>query len=477
MAIQSRSGESAINSATLMGRLRGSAKKKTTAIRMKLSGCMHARDGSETGEQPSSIHEFLSSSPPARRHKHEETNAHGSSTHAWSQIRPHLQLELRSNHSQANISELSARPSGQFSISTVSLPSSVAAPGWENPPPDLTSKGEHESYTAYSRKCGAVTIETPNDFEQFRLKNHKQIETQADSTLPGKETLEEMVRNSLCRIYGSKHVAELPAADESVTSPQSSRYQPYSRPGSNKPVSYVIPALQAGYVQGVPPNLRAGHERHHSDMTNSPTSQNPHATDKQGREQYSWPLVDFEEEMFLNADPSRAGRPDDRRGLPKYQEPRIPDLDFASGRLEDEVAAVLGKLVVGERASTRSPMSRMGREHVHEMEAASPITNYVSPQTNSRGDCPPAQRVELEGTRYVTNISPERRRERQHQRQQTMSPVSPLSSEGGRVAYHDYNWPRFSEVQRYEDPAGEHSRRYRDRRREMRRDRAEERYR
>ncbi|KIW44672.1 uncharacterized protein PV06_03127 [Exophiala oligosperma] len=399
MAIQSRSGESAINSATLMGRLRGSAKKKTTAIRMKLSGCMHARDGSETGEQPSSIHEFLSSSPPARRHKHEETNAHGSSTHAWSQIRPHLQLELRSNHSQANISELSARPSGQFSISTVSLPSSVAAPGWENPPPDLTSKG--------------------------------------------KETLEEMVRNSLCRIYGSKHVAELPAADESVTSPQSSRYQPYSRPGSNKP--------------------------------------NPHATDKQGREQYSWPLVDFEEEMFLNADPSRAGRPDDRRGLPKYQEPRIPDLDFASGRLEDEVAAVLGKLVVGERASTRSPMSRMGREHVHEMEAASPITNYVSPQTNSRGDCPPAQRVELEGTRYVTNISPERRRERQHQRQhqrqQTMSPVSPLSSEGGRVAYHDYNWPRFSEVQRYEDPAGEHSRRYRDRRREMRRDRAEERYR
>lgn len=457
---------------------------------MKLSGCMHAREDSETGEQPSSIHEFLSSTPPARHHNHEETTGQSSYARAWSQFRPQPRLDLTSNHSQANISELSARPSSQFSISTVSLPSSLAAPGWENPPPGLTSKGESETYIAYSRKCGAVTIESPNDFEQFRLKQHQQIETQANSPLPGRETLEEMVRSVVRRANDSKHVAELPAAQESVsaknsspfaatlTQAQSSRYRPYSGPGSNKPVSYVIPALQAGYVQGVPPNLRAGHARHHSDMTNNPSSQNPHATDKQGREQhYSWPLVDFEEEMFLNADPSRAGRPDDRRRMPKYQEPRIPDLDFASGRLEDEVADMLGKLVVDDRRSGPSPYSRTGREPAHEMEAVSPITNFVKPQHHSRGDCPPAQRVELEGTRYVTNISPERRRERERQRQKTMSPVSPISSDGGRVAFHDYNWPRFSEVQRYEDPAGEHSRRYRDRRREMRRDRAEERHR
>ncbi|KAL6249800.1 hypothetical protein RBB50_003655 [Rhinocladiella similis] len=435
MAIQNHPGESAISSATLMGRLRGSAKKKTSAIRMKLSGCMHAREDSETGEQPSSIHEFLSSTPPARHHNHEETTGQSSYARAWSQFRPQPRLDLTSNHSQANISELSARPSSQFSISTVSLPSSLAAPGWENPPPGLTSKGESETYIAYSRKCGAVTIESPNDFEQFR-----------------RETLEEMVRSVVRRANDSKHVAELPAAQESVsaknsspfaatlTQAQSSRYRPYSGPGSNKP--------------------------------------NPHATDKQGREQhYSWPLVDFEEEMFLNADPSRAGRPDDRRRMPKYQEPRIPDLDFASGRLEDEVADMLGKLVVDDRRSGPSPYSRTGREPAHEMEAVSPITNFVKPQHHSRGDCPPAQRVELEGTRYVTNISPERRRERERQRQKTMSPVSPISSDGGRVAFHDYNWPRFSEVQRYEDPAGEHSRRYRDRRREMRRDRAEERHR
>ncbi|KIW15674.1 hypothetical protein PV08_05723 [Exophiala spinifera] len=499
MASQNHPQESSTHSATLMARLRGSAKKKTSAIRAKLSGCIHSSADGEPYEPASSIHEFLSSTPPVRQHMHEVTAAQNSYGGAWSRCRPQEQLDLRSNHSQANISELSARPSGQFSMSTVSVSSSTAAPGWENPPPGLTSKGEHATFIAYSRECGAAnlttTIERPDEFKRFPVQRHNQTERQANSTLAGEETLGQLVRSSLQRTDDSKHIAELPAAHESVsgtnstpiraTSTEPSRYQPYPGPGSKKPVSYVIPSLQAGYVHGVPPNLRAGHSRHRSDMTNAPSSQNPHASERRAREKYSWPLVDFEEEMFLNAEPARAGRPEPRCRLPKHQEPRIPDLDFSSGRLEDEVAAMLGALAVDDGASlTGPPITQSGRrEAVHEMEAIGPITNFVgSTQVHSRGgDCLPAHRVELEGTRYVTSISPERRRAQQRQqrqrRQSTMSPVSPLSSDGGRVAYHDYNWPRFSEVQRYEDPAGEHSRRYRDRRREMRRDRAAERYR
>ncbi|KAK7885420.1 hypothetical protein LTR67_010598 [Exophiala xenobiotica] len=465
--------------ATFMDRFRGSAKKKTNAFRKRLSGCINTGGDKGSTEQPSSVRDFLSCAPGVRQNQPQVLPVKKARARPQSEYLPKMHFDRKSNNSLANISEMSAGRSSQFSGSEVSLPSSFAAPGWEIPPADLIADREYNAYRPNFRRRNAIVFESSDDFEQFRTIKHDPVELVANDMPPGTRNQEHRAKtNCLPRPGAANHVAELPASVQPSAAVESTRvplansnggqYKPYPGTVVNKPVSYVIPALQAGYVGGVPPNLRAGHVRHVSDSTNGARSQHD-AIKQTSKEHYSWPLIDFQEEMFLNTDPSRAGLVNRQRRYPKHQEPRIPSMDFSEGKLEEEVSAMLGNLQVEERvADARSsfapPVSPLQGRTVHEMEAAGANTRHarVIPRNGSH----PGESVELEGTRYVTNI-PSRR-------QQTLSPVSPMSSDGARVSQHEYNWPRFSEVQRYEDPAEEYSRRYRDRRRDVRRERVEE---
>ncbi|KAK5451427.1 hypothetical protein LTS15_008191 [Exophiala xenobiotica] len=461
--------------ATFMDRFRGSVKKKTSAFRKRLSGCINTGGDKGSTEQPSSVPDFLSCAPGVRQNQPQVLSVKKARARPQSEYFPKLHFDRKSNNSLANISEMSAGISSQFSGSEVSLPSSFAAPGWEIPPADLIADRECNAYRPNFHRRNAIVFESPDDFEQHRTIKHDPVELVADDMPPGTRNQQHRAKtNCLPRPGAGNHVAELPAsvqpaaAVESTRVPLANSYQPYPGTVVNKPVSYVIPVLQAGYVGGVPPNLRAGHARHVSDSNNGTRSQHD-ATKQTSKMHYSWPLIDFQEEMFLNTDPSRTGLVNRQRHHPKHQEPRIPSMDFSEGKLEEEVSAMLGNLQAEERvADGRSgfaaPVSPLEGRTVHEMEAAAANTRHarVIPRNGSH----PGESVELEGTRYVTNI-PSRR-------QQTLSPVSPMSSDGARVSHHEYNWPRFSEVQRYEDPAEEYSRRYRDRRRDMRRERVEE---
>ncbi len=478
MTATAQPARSQSSSATFMDRFRGLAKKKTSAFRKRLSACINAGVDKGPTEQPSSVRDFLSCAPGVRQSQPRVTPVRKVSARPQSEYLPELHFDRKSNNSLANISEMSAGLSSQFSGSEVSLPSSVAAPGWEIPPADLIADREYKAYLPHSHRRNAIVFESPDDLEQFRTFEHGPVELGANAMPPGTRNQQHRAKmNLLPRPGAANHIAELSASGQSATTVESTRlplahshgcqYKPYPGTVVDKPVSYIIPALQAGYVGGVPPNLRAGHVRHFSDSTNGAHSQHD-ATKQTSREHYSWPLIDFQEEMFLNTDPSRAGFVNWHRRFPKHQEPRIPSMDFSEGKLQEEVSAMLGNLQVEERAADGrsgfvSPVSPLDRT-VHEMEAAAANTRHAPfiPRNGSH----PGEMVELEGTRYVTNL-PSRR-------QQTLSPVSPVSSDGARVSHHEYNWPRFSEVQRYEDPAEEYSRRYRDRRRDMRRERVVE---
>jgi len=396
MTATAQPARSQSSSATFMDRFRGLAKKKTSAFRKRLSACINAGVDKGPTEQPSSVRDFLSCAPGVRQSQPRVTPVRKVSARPQSEYLPELHFDRKSNNSLANISEMSAGLSSQFSGSEVSLPSSVAAPGWEIPPADL------------------IADRTRN--QQHRAK-----------------------MNLLPRPGAANHIAELSASGQSATTVESTR----------------LPLAHSHGCQYKP---------YPGTVVDKPHD----ATKQTSREHYSWPLIDFQEEMFLNTDPSRAGFVNWHRRFPKHQEPRIPSMDFSEGKLQEEVSAMLGNLQVEERAADGrsgfvSPVSPLDRT-VHEMEAAAANTRHAPfiPRNGSH----PGEMVELEGTRYVTNL-PSRR-------QQTLSPVSPVSSDGARVSHHEYNWPRFSEVQRYEDPAEEYSRRYRDRRRDMRRERVVE---
>ncbi|KIW49809.1 hypothetical protein PV05_11454 [Exophiala xenobiotica] len=440
MTATAQPARSQSSSATFMDRFRGLAKKKTSAFRKRLSACINAGVDKGPTEQPSSVRDFLSCAPGVRQSQPRVTPVRKVSAHPQSEYLPELHFDRKSNNSLANISEMSAGLSSQFSGSEVSLPSSVAAPGWEIPPADLIADREYKAYLPHSHRRNAIVFESPDDLEQFRTIEHGPVELGANAMPPGTRNQQHRAKmNLLPRPGAANHIAELPASGQSATTVESTRLPlAHSNGGQYKPYPGTV--------------------------VNKPHD----ATKQTSREHYSWPLIDFQEEMFLNTDPSRAGFVNWHRRFPKHQEPRIPSMDFSEGKLQEEVSAMLGNLQVEERAADGrsgfvSPVSPLDRT-VHEMEAAAANTRHAPfiPRNGSH----PGEMVELEGTRYVTNL-PSRR-------QQTLSPVSPVSSDGARVSHHEYNWPRFSEVQRYEDPAEEYSRRYRDRRRDMRRERVVE---
>ncbi|KAG9787947.1 hypothetical protein ABEF93_005168 [Exophiala dermatitidis] len=321
-------------------------------------------------------------------------------------------------------------------------------------------------------------IETPDDFDRFRV-------TELDS-----RPVE----------FSAANAPELEAVvvDSTPIPVENHRFVAY--PGRETKVSldnYIPPMLQAGWAGGVPRMLIAGRPTVVEEVNRS----TPNFCVYQGNGQqkqlpqsaqiigggskseeapvprYSWPLVDFDQELFLNSNPAQGRR--------RHQEPRIPSLEFEEdeghrglgleGHMLEKTQtrprqrgrrdAVVGHVVPGAfgNGSPVSPLN--GDDGVYEMEASASASSSKS----TVGGC--------RWSHATTTSDPIRPLPSQAPMQnagQSMSPVSPMDDDNARAAgvpvvkYHEYNWPRFSDVHEYQDPADEYSRRYRDRRRELR---------
>ncbi|KAJ9608327.1 hypothetical protein H2200_007315 [Cladophialophora chaetospira] len=229
------------------------------------------------------------------------------------------------------------------------------------------------------------------------------------------------------------------------TGPVGFRAYPGSPPP--KPAYYIPPVLQPGYANGVPPALRP----RYSAASLGP-SQNEDT--EPGTPSYSYPLVDLRDGLFLNANLSNPNV--------SYQDPRIPSIQFPSRGLQDEVSAELTRLYIPDHDEKQvfqpeprawmSPGSPM-HQNAYEVEASRPETSH-RPAPTAQVQRPPPIRTS------------------------TISPVSPLSSNAGRVSATEYNWPQYDWprfIDRdYIDPAEEHSRNYRERRRDLWRGRAQQ---
>lgn len=130
-------------------------------------------------------------------------------------------------------------------------------------------------------------------------------------------------------------------------------------------VHYIPPILQTGYFNGVPPALQA---RHSMPVMNAPEQKEVYTAAHSRK--YSYPLVDFKDGLFLNADMSE-------NSSPVYQDPRIPKIDFADSRgLEHEVYDELTKL------STPSDEKEVVVSRPNSQAWASPARSST-PQTTS----------------------------------------------------------------------------------------------
>ncbi|KAK4937099.1 hypothetical protein LTR10_022151 [Elasticomyces elasticus] len=480
------------SSARFMDRFRGSAQKKTAAFRKRLSTCLKTEVDSESLRQPSSVEvqDFLAfkarmDNTQTKPMPPPQVQRRTALPRPNSEYLPVLKFDTGSSTSLGNVSELHAESLSDFSGSQVSLPSSLGAPltvsGWDKPP--------HEESTTARPAETRFHIEAPEDFARYRadLQNLVELDTNPVTAQPKKElaNVVELDANSVSEQPKNKtaNVVELPATVNTAATVIDSTpipvepaielsgegdvkpFKAYPGVPPRKPVKekYVVPALQAGYVGGVPPELKVGHVRQCSNPAVA-------VAGKDSREHYSWPLVDFREEMFLNHKPSQAAVVTPRRQRhPKHQMPRIPSMNFSHEPLDEEATAILARLEQEKRevvrprgyASPTSPLER-GRV-VHEMQASIPHTS------NTRGGREVANRTEGRAELWDgrTTKAPV-------ELQATVSPVSPLTSAEKRISYQEYAWPRFSEAQRYSDPAEEYSKTWRDRRREMRRERVQQ---
>ncbi|KAI1623525.1 hypothetical protein EDD37DRAFT_426938 [Exophiala viscosa] len=339
-------GVASIPSATFMRRFRGSAQKKTAAFRKRLSTCLKTEVDNKSPRQTSSIQvqDFLAFKTRMDNNQEkpmppQQGQRRTALPRPQSEYLPALVFDTGSSTSLGNVSELAADSLGDFSGSQVSLPSSFGGPfpvnAWSEPP--------HQESTTERKDKRVNIVELPATV--------KTATTVIDSTpIPVTPAIE---------LSGDSDVKPFKA---------------YPGVPPRKPVTekYVVPALQAGYVGGVPPQLKVGHARQSSNPAVA-------AAGKQSREHYSWPLVDFREELFLNHKPSQAAvlTPRSQRH-PKHQMPRIPSMNFSHEPLDEEATAILARLEQEKREAVQprgyvSPVSPLERDRVvHEMQASIP---------------------------------------------------------------------------------------------------------
>ncbi|KAK5045776.1 hypothetical protein LTR84_008869 [Exophiala bonariae] len=189
-------------------------------------------------------------------------------------------------------------------------------------------------------------------------------------------------------------------------------------------------------VNDLPSTLRLRHTRNaigEKQDTNSPA--------------YKWPLVDMTNELFLNFDPKQhVGPSSAARGL-KHQEPRIVGEGFLGNDLHDEVLRELASRERKRQTPNSRPVSQAGLEVV---VATAPSVSHV---IVSREGLPPRESNEAHGSSVIVSAA-----------QSSLSKVAVSKQDTDQA---DFSWFRFSRVD-LEDPADEHCRNYRTRRREMR---------
>ncbi|KAJ4512837.1 hypothetical protein HRR83_005174 [Exophiala dermatitidis] len=382
------------------------------------------------------------------------------------------QMETKKKNSGVAVS--AATPSEISLCSTLS--GSVVVNEWEKP--FVVQQQQHQQ---------SSHIETPDDFDRFRV-------TELDSR---------PVEFSAAAAAAAANAPELEAVvvDSTPIPVENHRFVAY--PGRETKVSldnYIPPMLQAGWAGGVPRMLIAGRptvvEEVNRSTPNFCVYQGQYQQQQQQQQQaqpqsaqiigagsksqevevpprYSWPLVDFDQELFLDSNPAQGRR--------RHQEPRIPSLEFEEDEghrglglglgLEGQVAAAMmektqtrprGRAVVVPGAFPNgSPISPLNEDDAAGIKGQGVYEMEASATSERKGPSPSQAPV-------------------QNAASQSMSPVSPMDDDnavavtGGSavrvpvVKYHEYNWPRFSDVHEYQDPADEYSRRYRDRRRELR---------
>ena len=263
-------------------------------------------------------------------------------------------------------------------------------------------------------------------------------------------------------------------------------YQAYPGLQKRKPTHehYIPPSLQSGYKNGVPPSLHATHRPTHSIR---PQDNLSGAAD--GGKNYSYPFVDRQHELFVNANMSETNISS------RYQEPRI-QMEFSGRGLEADFHTEINRrnqphvekevvpsqppaekeVVRPQSRAWMSPSSPLSSDH-YEMEAS---FSEVRPKSRAfMSTTPPMGRYEMDASvpvrqaravtirpktpRIVTVFPPKK--------QEIMSPVSPMSSSNpAKVNYSEFNWPRFSDHE-FVDPAQEWSQSFRQRRRELRKER------
>jgi hypothetical protein len=229
-------------------------------------------------------------------------------------------------------------------------------------------------------------------------------------------------------------------------------------------------------VKDLPSMLRPGHSSiaiGGEQDANSPT--------------YKWPLVDLTNELFLNFDPKKDnGVNGHARGL-KHQEPRIVSIEFPKDGLHDEVLHDLAKRQRENRTAKSRPTSETGFEVNVDVESPiSPLsagTSGIATEIviGGRGLTTFKAREVQIGTRH--NLSRSEMVEIRSQEatlpvgQSALDSIFTVSNPkqdalAKEPDQPDFNWFRFSRVD-LEDPADEHCRGYRNRRREMRKSKQE----
>ncbi|KIW96079.1 uncharacterized protein Z519_03145 [Cladophialophora bantiana CBS 173.52] len=433
----------------IVDRFKAATQKKTAAVRgwydRRSSRNLKSMVESESEDSAAQIEEFFTHSGVVELcgSKRRPPEIHSEPSRAALRKPEYPEIVLEIPCEAGSVSSLSTMLP-RASSSTISLPSTFSmgsTSALEPGAPQPSLPGPH------------CVIDTPDDFERFRSKLRNQVELESIPALP-KDTprvhtksfkvdstpipIEEEQPKPQFKAYVSE-------PDPDTQSPV--KFQAYSAGSKlkHRHVGYIPPSLQSGYINGVPPALRAAHHAANSRGKSTGMAAG------HGGQTYSWPLVDFYKEMFVNADPSQPTL------SARYQEPRIPSMEFSGRGLEDEMKAVLDKFdqPVAEKEAVqvqdRAWMSPSSPLHplTYEMEARIP----VEPTKAVKARCHPR----------VLTVGAAQKQER------TTSTVSRRSDEERRVKDGEYNWPRFSD-DLFTDPAEEHSRQYRRRRRETRRE-------
>jgi len=222
--------------------------------------------------------------------------------------------------------------------------------------------------------------------------------------------------------------------------------------------SDVVTPYQAGTfvgdaqvsVEDLPSMLRLGH------TSNKTEGQHEGSTPT-----YKWPFVDMRNELFLNYDPKKDNGATGRtRGL-KYQEPRIVDMELPTNGLEAEVLQGLAKRELRNRAFQAGVNSPDG------LEVSPGPDSPVSPLIDV------AKEVTIVGTdptRFKArevNIGARNKSLRTPEAPAAVISEATKDQQAKSSDQPDFSWFRFSRVD-LEDPADQHCRDYRARRREVR---------